>query len=365
MVKNMDKKLLIYLGIGVGCVFLLIILLLIFKLVTGGTKYNSKQFEAKIKEAATSYYKKEKKKLPKNDGDKVTVTIDELVKEGYLKEPEKILKKNLTCKGGVNVSNNNGFYLYQPVIECSDGYNTDLLYKRILKDNPTKVSGDGLYKIGNYYLFRGEKLKNYVKFANKNWQILRITEDNNIRLILIDNLDSVPWDDRYNVEKQDSVGKNIYDISRVKQTLEDYFSGEKSKIFSKEDKALIVPTELCIGARSEDATAMDGSIECSKKTTRLPLGLLQANEYPIISLDSECKKLTDASCTNYNFLRNLSVFWTLTADTKSSYHVYRIGGNADSTFTYSYSQPRIVLNISSDALYSSGTGDINDPYIIK
>ena len=47
MIKNMNKKLLLYLGIGIGSVILLIVILLIFKLLTGGIKYNSKQFETK------------------------------------------------------------------------------------------------------------------------------------------------------------------------------------------------------------------------------------------------------------------------------------------------------------------------------
>ena len=119
-----------------------------------------------------------------------------------LKSLDKLLKKGLTCDGKVNINNNNGYYLYQPVIKCSDGYETNLLYKKIIDDNKTVTSGNGLYKMNDYYLFRGENLNNYVKFANKNWQIVRINNDNSLRLILIYNVESVVWDNRYNIEKK-------------------------------------------------------------------------------------------------------------------------------------------------------------------
>ena len=364
MIKNMDRRIKIYLGTAAGTILLLIFLLIILK-ISVGVRITSKKFETRLKDAAVNYYKKEKKKLPKVDGEQITITIDDLVTEGYLKDPDKLLKKNVTCTGGVNVSNNNGYYLYQPVIDCSDGYKTNLLYKKILEDNPTKTSGDGLYKINDYYLFRGENLNNYVQFAGKNWQILRINSDNTIRIILIDSLEAVPWDNRYNIEKKDSAGKNDFEVSRIKQTLIDYFSNKKGKLFTKDDKALMVPTQLCIGSKNELSEAMDGAIECSKKSEKLPIGLLQVNEYPIVSLDKDCKKLYDSSCRNYNFLAKLYTFWTITADSKSTYEVYKIDSGVDSVIASTYSQPRMVINITSDALYKNGKGTSDNPYIIK
>lgn len=362
--KKIDRKMAIYLGIAIGSIIFLIILLIVLKSVVG-TRINTKTFEKKLETAAKDYYKKYDKKLPKTNGDKTSISIDDLVDAGYLKDPNKLLKKGITCEGGVNISNNNGYYLYQPVIECSDNYSTDVLYKKILEDNKNRKERDGLYKINNYYLFRGEKVNNYVKFANLNWQILRINEDNTIRLILIDNLDATEWDDRYNSIEEDNVGKNDYNISRIKEVLDDYFNNSKLKLFTNENKALIVPTELCIGARNELLSLNDGSIECSKKTEKLPLGLLQANEYTIISLDEGCKKTDDYQCTNYNFLAKLNSFWTLTADSSNTYKVYRVSGTVRPANASIYAQPRMVINISPDALCSEGNGTYEKPYIIK
>lgn len=362
-IKNMDKKMKLYLIIGASAIIFIILLLIILKIAVGST-INSRVFESRLKNAAISYYEKYPNKLPKLNGEKVSVTIDELVNAGNLKSLDKLLDKGLTCSGNVSVSNNNSNYLYQPIIECSDKYKTNLLYNKIIEDNPVVTSSDGLYKVNDYYLFRGEKLNNYVKFADKNWRILRINNDNTIRLILLDNLDTVSWDDRYNSDKQENIGKNIYSISRIKETLDNYFNGDKS-IFKKEDKALIVPSDLCIGARNENATVMDGSIECANKLEKQPLGLLQVNEYPIISLDSGCRLVSNNQCTNYNYLSTLNNFWTLTANTANSYTVYRVSRRVEVANAESYAVPRIVLNITSDALYTKGNGTENNPYIIK
>lgn len=359
-INNLDKKTKTYLFIGLGGVLFFIVLIIILKIAVG-SKITSKVFETKVKSAAEAYYEKYPDKLPKTGS--VNVTIDELVKAGTLKDPKKLLKNGVTCSGSVNVSVANEKYLYQPNITCSDNYETNLLYKKVLNDNPVTTSSDGLYKMNDYYLFRGENLNNYVKFANKNWRIVRINNDNSIRLILVDNLDTVTWDNRYNIEKKDSVGKNDFTVSRIKDTLNEYYNN--NKIFSDSDKLLILPQTLCIGSRNQNATINDGSIECSKKLENEYIGLLQLNEYMLASIESTCKNITDNQCRNYNYLAKLNSYWTLTANSKDTYEVYKISGIVNSSYAYTYAQPRLVINISSNTLYNSGTGTQIDPYIVK
>lgn len=364
--KNLDKKTKMYIGIGVGSILLLFIILIVLKIMIGN-RINSRVFETRLKNSAIAYYKKYPDKLPKENGGKVSITIDELVNAGNLKSLNKLLDKGLTCSGNVNVSNNNGYYLYQPVIECSDDYKTSLLYKTILDDNSIVESGNGLYKMNDFYIFRGENLNNYVKFAGHNWLIVRINNDNTIRLVLNENIDSIVWDDRYNNEKEEFSGKNDYAISRIETLLNNYFNNKNNDYkFSEENKSLIVPKNLCIGSRNENSTSMDDSIECSKTTSNVePIGLLQANEFVLASIEPTCKNLLDIQCTNYNYLASVSNAWTLTANTKNTYEVYKISRRIISSRTDNYGQPRFVINISADALYSSGNGTQTNPYIIK
>lgn len=356
--KNLDKKTKIYIGIGAGAILFLIFLLLILKMSVSGT-ISSKQFEKRLKDASIKYYEKYPEKLPKNSGSTVTITIDELVESGNLKDPKKLLGK-VTCSGNVSVSNNNGNILYQPQISCSDEYETKLLYKRILDDNKVTTSGNGLYKMSDFYIFRGENLNNNVKFAGYNWQIVRINNDNTLKLLLKDRVEATSWDDRYNVERESTVGKNIYSISRIKDNLNEFFEN-----LSNNDKALIVPRELCIGARNENSAILNDTIECSKKLDNQSIGLLQANEYILASLEPACKKLDDNQCSNYNYLTNYNSFWTITPDSQTTFKVYKVAGGVMLSNASSYAQPKPVVNITSNAVYKSGDGSEKNPYIIK
>lgn len=361
LLKIMDKKTITYVAIGLGAIILLIIFLLILK-ISVGSRINSKQFENKLIVSAKKYYDKYPDKLPSINNEKTSVTIDELIKSGTLQSPDKLLNKGLTCTGKVNVNKNNDDYMYQPDIKCSDKYETNFLYKKIIKENVV-TTGNGLYNINGEYIFRGDNINNLVKFGEKNWRIVKINKDNTIRLILDDNLQPVVWDDRYNVERKDSVGKNDYAISRIKDILNNYYNSEE--ILKKKDKSYVITKDLCIGSRNENSKVNDGSLECSKKIENEPFGLLQANEYMLASLESTCKNLDDKQCKNYNYLGTFNNYWTLTSNTKNSYEVYRISGRVESAITYLYAQPRIVVTVSSDILFTNGNGTKTNPYKIK
>ena len=364
--SKFDKKTKMYIGIGAGSILLLFIILIVLKIAVG-SRINSAVFESRIKNAAITYYKKYPDKLPKENGGKISISADELVNAGNLKSLDKLLDKGLTCTGNVNVSNNNGYYLYQPIVECSDDYKTNLLYKKILENNNIVESGNGLYKMNDFYIYRGENLNNHANFAGHKWLILRINNDNTIKIILDENIDTVVWDDRYNNQSEEFSGKNDYSISRINSLLDDYFNNKYGDFkFSESNKSLIVPKSLCIGSVNENAATFDDTVVCSQTTNEVkPLGLLQVNEFLLASLEPTCKKITDIQCSNYNYLNNISNTWTLNANTKNTYEVYHISRRVISKRTDSYGKPNFVVNISSDALYNSGNGSISNPYIIK
>lgn len=362
LLRKLDKKTLTLIGIGISIIILLIVILITLKIIVGSA-ITTKTYEKRLKTAATTYFEKHKNRLPKQNGGRISISIEKLENSGVIKSQDKLLKKGVTCKGGVNVSRNNNYYLYQPVIKCSDKYETNLLYTKILEDNPLRQSSDGLYQINNYYLFRGENLNNYVRFADKTWRIVRINKDNTIKLLLQDRLTSISWDDRYNNEKDQTIGKNIYSVSRIKEKLDEYIEG--NELFTDAQKAYIVPSNYCIGSRKENDTKMDGSSECSNILENQYLGLLAAYEYGIVSLDKDCKYIEDPECSNYNYLAKLDAFWTITPSSENSYSVYKVNGTIGIVNARTYSKPGIVLNLSNDTLYSSGTGSEDDPYIIK
>ncbi len=358
---NLNKKLFLYVGIGVGALFILLILLFIIKAIIG-SRISADKLEEKIKTAAISYYDKEPELLPKENGSKKEITINELVEAGELKSLDKLLKKGLSCSGHVTVSKNNGFYSYIPYVDCGNDYKTNLLVDVITNEKNIVTTGNGLYKVNDYYLFRGENLNNYVSFAGKKWVILRVNSDKTIRLLLIDKSEKIVWDDRYNTEKKYEIGKNDFNVSRIKDSLENYF---KSDNFTDDDRGLIVPMSLCIGKRNANATVNDGSIECSKVIEKQPLGLLQLNEYFLASLEQNCNNIYNYQCKNYNYLSQIDSAWSITADASNSYKVYRIYEFPTLTNASSTAQLRVVTTVSSDIIFTEGNGSIDKPYVIK
>lgn len=359
---NLNKKLIMYIGIGFVALIVFLIILFVIKTISGN-RISPEKLEGKIKAAAVSYYEKNPDKLPKENGSKLKITIEELVEYDQLKSLDELLDKGTSCTGYVNVSKNNGYYSYIPYVDCGDDYKTNLLVNVIKNEKNVVTTGNGLYKMNDYYLFRGENLNNHVSFAGKNWLILRVNNDNTIRLLLEDKSESVVWDDRYNTEKNSNVGKNNYDVSRIKESLSNYF---KSDAFNDEERSLIVPMNLCTGKRKYDAKVNNGSIECSKTVQNQPLGLLQLNEYMLASIEANCTDLYSYQCTNYNYLSTLSSsFWTITAAAENSYKVYKISGFPATANASSSAQLKVVATISSDVIFTKGDGTVENPYVIK
>lgn len=357
--KNMDKRTLIYLGIGLGSIIFIILLLIILKLAVG-SKITTTRYEARLKNAAISYYKDHEKKLPTKEGTSSKISIDALEKKGYIRKQKGLIKKGVTCEGFVKVDKNNGYYLYQPNIKCSDGYETKLLYKQILKNNPVVTTGEGLYQIGDSYVFRGENLNNYVNFSGLKWRVVRINKDDSVKLVVINSPITTVWDDRYNSVEQDNVGKNIFSVSRIKEELDEAFKDED--YFTKTSKAYIVPSNFCSAARNNTG-AIDGSIECMTTTEKMPLGLLAAYEYALASVDPLCNAIGKEECSNYNYLDRLSNYWTITPYSGSTYQAYTLKGTIKRA--HLSSRLGITINISSNTLLSKGTGTKLDPYVIK
>ncbi len=339
---------------------------ILFVIVVGlvkNRKLSYTEIENKLVSAAKSYYNDYAELLPQQDGGSVSVDSATLIEKEYMKEFVKYKKDAESCLGTITVTNNNSHYLYIPTLKCSD-YTTTSLYDQVLKNEEIVTEGTGLYQMDNDYVYRGEYPKNYVKFADKLWRILRLTGSKEIRLIQVDSYQETPWDNRYNVTANYNAGITDYEISRIKDKLSSIYTDEDN--FSEKDKSYIVSKQLCIGSRSKKETNNTGSVECSKLTEEAyPLGMIQVNEYVLASIDENCKLQTDASCINYNYLTKLeSNFWTITSSNKNNYDVYYISGMVNSIAASEFKPLRIVLNVDGTINYKSGDGSVENPYII-
>lgn len=363
MLNNINKKYLMLGGIILGSVVIIVLILVIISATKGG-KVTYKDIENQMYKASINYYKKHEKDLPKKDGATVSISIDKLIKSGNLSDFKDRLDENVSCDGEVRITNNNDNYIYLPYLDCKKEYKTENLADKIIETDNLNEIGEGLYNVEDNYIFRGENVNNYIKFAGRNWRIIRINEDGTIKIILPERIDQTTWDDRYNVDKKFNSGINGYNMSRIKDTLQELYNSEE--LFNDSDREKMMTWEVCIGNREIESSINDGSLECSSTVADQQLGLIQLNEYMNPSLDENCLKPSDRSCANYNYLATFErSYWTITADADTSYMVYYVDNYADLKQAGSVSGLNPVVILTKNLIYDGGNGTLEEPYKIK
>lgn len=355
------KKIILMVLLGIVVLIIGIIVFSSFK----GTNLTYEQIENKMKEATISYYDTNKDKLP-SDGNSITIQYDALVEAEEIKPIDKYTSKS--CSGNVVVKNNNNNYSYTPYLDCGSDYKTVEFYNKVLTDNEIVSQGSGLYLQGISKVFRGEDINNYVKIDDNMWRIVKIDDDNSIKLILYSGRIRSKFDDRYNSERRSSVGKNIYNLSRLKEIMDDLYNDET--FISSDIKSKLISKPLCIGGRSESDTINDSSIECSSTLEGEYIGTLSLDEYIYASLDTSCLSADTNECQNYNYLSEAESsisWWLITPVKENSYQAYYVESsgsiNIGNCSTSLNVRPTIYLG--TETIYSSGSGTYDDPYIIK
>ncbi len=362
------SKSLIKIMVGVICALVLMfIVVLILRIARAGRGISSfEKLETAMEKAAIKYYKNNKEELPEN-GEESVVEVSTLISEEYMKELEKYVGKETSCEGSVYAIKNNTYYSYIPYLDCQDKYTTKMLSDAIIADNDVVDEGSGLYTgDDSSYIFRGEFVNNYLIFAEKTWRIISVNGDGTIKILLTDptkKYKNGKWDDRYNIDKGNNAGINDFTVSRIREKLNAIYNDDS--IFSEDNKSLITPQDLCIGARDKDSEDFSGNEECSETLEGDYLGLLQVNEFLRASIDEDCSSTLDPSCSNYNYLANLGRnFWTITPVSEDTYHNYRISKIPTIIKTSSTSNILLTINLSSKTRLKEGTGTKSDPYVV-
>lgn len=364
--SGLDKKLVKYIIGATIFVICGIIILIILKITIFG-KIPVEKLEGKMESAAMNYFADHEKSLPAGDKDVTTVTLSDLINNGYLKSLDKLLKdQSLSCSGEVTVTNNAGYYLYSPNVNCGEAYKTKRLYEVITDPKNIVTSKDGLYQVDKEYVYRGEKVNNYLKFDGQLWRILRVNSDNSIKLI---NVKTTPttyvWDNRYNSKEEEYSGINDYEVSRIKDSLNEAWKEEN--VVWEENKKFVATQDVCTGAITENETDKTRKKECSKTAaSKQSVVLPIPSDYILPSIDNGCSKYSDPQCTNYNYMMDLSALsWSTVISANSSKRAFAIGEKINSTLTYVPYPLRFVIDLSKDTIYSSGNGSEEEPFTIK
>ena len=366
--KRLDKKFIILVGIIVALPIVLIIFLAILQ-GCGDKKVSYDSYEQKMS-LALEKYMKNKGKIPTEEGEILTVELSTLVEGGYIKSPKKLLGDD-TCEGSVSVrrngasieSNNGGFLNYTVDLKCKE-YSTVHLVDKLTENLET--TEEGLYKIDSEYVYKGNKVKNYISFYGHSYRIMSIDSDGILKLIKAEpEMVTRIWDNKFNVETNRASGKNIYkDSIMLDYLLNDYTNPKK---FTKSSKQQIISRDVCVGKRSDNDASIDVAMDCSEVLENQIISLINVSDYARASLDPDCKNLKSLSCNNYNYLYGIaSSTWTLNGSSDNTYEVAFLSDgltyfqNANTYMSYN-----IVIYIDGNQIYTTGTGSSNDPYVIE
>ena len=349
-------------------IILVVILIACSSASTGGKATSYSRIEENLKSAATKYLNKHQDLLPTEEGKVVQVQMDSIYTEKQLKKITAIDDDTVRCDGHVNVSfrvnkNDEKVYRVVPHIKCGDKYETEDLYVHILKNEDIVTALDGLYEIGDEYVFRGENPNNYVQIGENLYRIMSIDKDGYIKLINAKKtyLNSV-WDDRYNTTTGRYEGINDYYVSRIRISLNEYYDDPDS--YSELEKNVFVKHSYCIGLRSENNVAINRTEECEKTMDEDYLSIPLLYDYYIASVDANCKSIHDESCNNYNYLESLRSIYTSTGSKENSTYVFSIEDIATANRANRNKKISVVTFVA-NVSYTSGKGTLDNPYIIK
>lgn len=384
--KKIDKKLLAMMGFIIAVILIIIVLIIVVSVSTGG-KLSFEKIESKLETAAEKYFKDNENDLPKKVGQTAKVDSDELVSEGYINDLSEYTDEDVTCTAEVIVGKTVEGYDYVAALDCDEEYKTEFLADKLIAEDLGKdlykmedvvtpgetlgVDEDGYDLSSNElmagYIYRGENPDNYVKIGKTTFRIVKIDGNKDLTLVSTLNKPKSAYDDRYNNEIEKNYGINDYKVSRAYEKVADYFENKEKADLIKEKIAV---KNICIGARSEDETATDGSVECSVVMKDQNYGLLPLYDILNASLDENCETASNRECANYNYLMpKQTTYWTLTPSTENSYTAYKISTSSNPPIllskTNSSSTVKFVYFLSNRVVFESGTGTENDPYIIK
>ena len=370
--QNDAKSKMIKLMIIIMVLFFGLLIILWLVSVIMPKSYTYEQVEELLQKAAMEYFADYPENLPKGEGQGVEIDYTNLVAAGKMKDLSNYVGEGKVCSGVVQVQKSGDDYLYTPYLNCGEDYTTMELYKAVINQGTVGKGQYGLYTMNGEYVYRGEKVNNYVQLDEALWRIVKVTAKGNVVLIKDEEAGSTtPYDDRYNEEREWSSGINSFGASRLKDAIENMYQDPKKDLnevfLSNNDKKRLVTFNLCVGKRAEEDAGNDNSIECKTTQANTKVGLLTVSDYMRASIDSNCTKTTSKSCSNYNYLKTDFSWWLVTANSASTSEAFSISDTgvieSDTTTSYAFIRPVIYLN--ERTMFKEGKGTKSKPFVLK
>lgn len=246
--------------------------------------------------------------------------------------------------------------------------------------NTISTTNEGLYKITennetNYY-FRGNVVNNYVSFAGFTWRIVRINQDNSVRLILEENAGITEYSEFYNSKDYTGI-KYVYNDGLIDNKINTFLqSWYEANIMKKGLDKYVATSSFCNDSSNtiqNYQTIFNGvtriqnaipTLSCVKTTEdfggeiKSKIGLITSDEIMMAGGSSNIAN------TNF-YLYNGTHFATMTPYEYANYHayIYSFGEILTSSSTNTSLGIRPVISLDA-SMTASGTGTIDNPYIV-
>ena len=219
------------------------------------------------------------------------------------------------------------YKIYNP--KDSSGNSIKLLADSILSSSSFVYEGEGLYNSNGNYIYKGEKVNNYLKYSNLTWRILKINTDNTIDIVLNQPINNLKW----NSEVTDFVSSDINMYL-------------KEKVVSYLNKDMITNTVIY-----KDLINDVSKISCNDADSSLEIRLLNIDEFLNSSVD------------NKSFISSKNGTWL---SNRGSENAWIINGNSLSYTTVDESYDVLpVVTLKSSNVLMSGKGTEEEPYVIE
>lgn len=196
--------------------------------------------------------------------------------------------------------------------------------------------GDNNYSyMGGCYL-KGNPINNYIWYSGFLWRIMGINADGTVRMIVDENVTSIPWGAEDTAED--------WDGSHAKEWLNDYF-------YNRLKGNDIITNQIWCSEITTDISSARTTCTTNLSTEPAKVGLISLDEYNLAG-----------SATSYlNIKQNQ---WMITPYSSSSaWVVNNHGSSGTTTVTLAYGlRPVIVVN--SNVTIISGNGTWSNPYEI-
>lgn len=207
----------------------------------------------------------------------------------------------------------------------------------VINNNKVTTDKDGIHQDTNGYYFRGNVSNNYVLFSNRLFRIVRINNDNSIRLVSNDIVGEFMWG-----EDSSYFNSNLYSWLTTTNVLNSgvYYRG------------LTNPDNFLIKTKYSEDVLENSKVKSSNN--------INSDYVTTLSV----KDFNNAGGKN-SYLNIGKFFWLLGLDSNESNLYVLKDGSVDTALGYEGYGVRAVITLKKNIEISGGNGTLSDPYVIK